>query len=219
MATRARFAQLGDRERWFLVQLRGLMRDGKTRTADELNRFGLHLCVCMLRLLGQHAPYAGGLPHVLEARSAGTAEVPESDVSGAERVRLTDDDVAFLELLRARLTDASKWTTSALNVRGLHFGYEVLRHLGLVDRYEPASPFADLVSVPSPSDGSKSAPKAAVDDDSEVGEWTDLRTSKTCKGCDAALDVGVKALWFRISGRFFGLNCCDKGQKLQPFPG
>ena len=211
--------ELGRRGRWFLTQLRVLLKADQDMSLDDLNRAALRLALECLRVLGHLKPYPGTFPEVL--RSPGRGRLDSDD-----KVRLDDTDKKVLECVRGCMKEGKKTSMTALNVHGLLIAEGYLQHLRLLGEYPEESIFDSLTSSPGALHGSPT-PASGGDKGSKNHTYEDLEGSVkrhtmlydgACVRCKKDLAKGEKAVQVTPSDGskklYLGLDCCGIAERM-----
>ena len=213
---KAKFVSLGHRERWFLGQLAGMLREGQDKTLDGVNRSGVRLGADCLRLMGLLTPHPGRLPEASDGPGRGTLE-------GDDQVRLGDADQALLTSLRPYWVDGDSFRWAILNARTLRLAEEQLRYMGMLDDYPGESVFDDLVtteesdrtikegtngSTPGTKEGTRAVPKGPV----KVLE--ECQRAGKCAACKTPFSAKSKIFFEPETTLTWGWDCCDTAREL-----
>ena len=217
---KAKFVPLSHRERWFLGQLAGRLREGQDKTLNGLNRAGLRQGADCLRLMGLLTPHPGRLPEASDGPGRGTLQ-------GDDQVRLGDAEQALLMSLRSCWVDGDGLRWAALNARTLRLAEEQLRYTGMLEDYPGESVFDDLVTLkgsvagpakpiqPSETDAGKSTEEFVWDPKADGP--AELRTMKydgKCEACGSDLPAESEAYYFKKSKKWLGKECCPAADAM-----
>ena len=178
---KAKFVSLGHRERWFLGQLAGMLREGQNKTLDGVNRAGVRLGADCLRLMGLLTPHPGRLPEASGGPGRGTLE-------GDDQVRLGDADQALLTSLRPCWVDGDGLRWAALNARTLRLAEEHLRYMGMLDDYPGESVFDDLVTPEGSFAGPNQPIRASINGGLKTEEGSGSGTLETKQNSEDGSD-------------------------------
>ena len=239
---KTKIVHLGHRERWFLGQLAGMLREGQDKTSDGLNRAGLRLGADCLRLLGLLTPHPGRLPEASGGPGRSTLE-------GDDQVRLGDAEQTLLASLRLYWVDGDGLRWAALNARTLRLAEEYLRYTGMLDDYPGESVFDDLMTL----EGSVADPdqpvEASINGSSETDGGSENGSDRTiegdtngsisgtkkgpraipkgpvkvleecqrageCAACETPFSAKSKILFEPETALTWGWDCCDTAREL-----